>query len=537
MGIFIFGHRNPDTDSVASAIALSYLKKQLGYDTLPCVIGNINKESQYILDYFEIPSPTLLKDVKTQVKDLHHDVVLGLPPTTSILYAYKLMETNSLETLAIIDVDNKLLGIVSMKDIAMGLIKGKFDELKTSYDNLVSDLSGTILTGHTREIEGRLTVVAYYYKTVAGILKETDIVIVGDRYDIIEHAIKSKVQLVIITGGKQIPEKYIQQASKNHVTLMSVPHDTYYTSKVINQCNYISTIMRTKSIIKFNIDDHLDDVKEAMGNSHFRNYPIVDDSNTFIGFINRRHIMNSGKKQVILVDHNEYAQSVEGLREAEILEIIDHHKLGDIATSMPIHFRNIPVGSTCTIIYQMFKEHQFLPTHEIAGLLLSGIISDTMYFKSPTTTHVDRQAVEELNMILNLDLDFFAMEVFKAGTSLEGQSIEEIFYKDFKEFALDGNRVGISQVFTLDIEDVFNRKEEFIHFIDKIFHGLSHDMTLLMVTDILKEGSYLLFKCKNQHLVTTAFDIPPQQGAFVKGIVSRKKQVVPQILEAINLLK
>ncbi len=537
MGIFIFGHRNPDTDSVASAIALSHLKQQLNYPTIPCVIGNINKETSYILDFFKVPYPMLLNDVKSQVKDLHHDVVLHIPPSTSILNAYKLMESNKLETLAVVDEDNKLLGIVSMKDIAMGLIRGNFDELNTSYTNLVNDLNGTILAGNATEIEGKLSVIAYYYKSIEGILNENDIIIVGDRYDIIEYAIQSRVKLIIITGGKQIPDKYIHQATENNVTIISVPYDTYYLSKVITQCNYISTIMRTKNIITFNTSDYLDDVKEAMGNTHFRNYPIVDDTNMFIGFINRKHIMNSGKKQVILVDHNEYAQSVEGLKEAEILEIIDHHKLGDIATSIPIHFRNSPVGSTCTIVYQMYCENQIEPPFPVAGLLLSGIISDTLYFKSPTTTLIDKKAVENLNKILKLDLDKFAMEIFKAGTSLEGQSIKDIFYKDFKEFNLDGYKVGVSQVFTLDIDDVFNRKDAFINFIEETSTDFNHDLTLLVITDILKEGSYLLFKSKNQHLISTAFLVDTYQGVFVEGIVSRKKQVVPQILDAINLLK
>ncbi|WP_026478141.1 putative manganese-dependent inorganic diphosphatase [Alkaliphilus transvaalensis] len=537
MGIFIFGHKNPDTDSVASAIALSHLKQQLNHDTTACVLGNLNKETSFILDFFQVEPPKLLMDVKTQVMDLHHDTVLGIPPTTSILHAYKLMEAQRLETLAIVDDENKFLGIVSMKDIAMGLIKGNFEELKTSFENIVSDLKGIILTGGGSEVEGKLSVIAYYYKSVEGALSENDIIIVGDRYDIIECAVDSKVKLIILTGGMKIPKKYIQMATDNNVTILSTPFDTYYTSKIINQCNYISTIMRTKNIIKFNHHDYLDDVKEAMGNTHFRNYPVVDDYNTFIGFINRKHIMNPGKKKVILVDHNEYAQSVEGLKEAEIMEIIDHHKLGDIATSIPISFRNSPVGSTCTIIYQMYRENALQIPYSIAGLLLSGIISDTLYFKSPTTTKVDQDAVADLNKIVKLNLDTYAMDVFKAGTSLEGQSIEEIFYKDFKEFSLEGNRVGLSQVFTLDIEDVFNRKDEFILFIDKVSNNSNHDLTLLIITDILKEGSYLLFRCRNQHIISAAFHIEPYQGVFVQGIVSRKKQVVPQLLEGINSLK
>ncbi|SCZ05746.1 putative manganese-dependent inorganic diphosphatase [Alkaliphilus peptidifermentans] len=537
MSTFIIGHRNPDTDSVASAIGLSYLKNQLMEDTIPCVIGNLNKESEFVLNYFNMPNPKLIEDVKTQVKDLKHDVIEGLPPSSSILHAYKLMEEEKLETLPILDAKGKLLGIVSMKDIAMGLIKGDFYRLNTSLQNLVDDLNGQVLSGGIDEIEGNLSVIAYYYKTIEGILKNNDIIIVGDRYDIIEYAVESKVKLIIITGSSPIPAKYIDMAIKNNVTMLLVPHDTYFVSKIVNQCNYISTIMRNKDIIEFNQNDYLDEVKEEMGSTHFRNYPVVDDSNTFIGFINRRHMMNSGRKNVILVDHNEYSQSVNGLREAEILEIIDHHKLGDISTSMPIAFRNSPVGSTCTIIYQMFKEYNIEVPYPVAGILVAGIISDTLYLKSPTTTEVDRLAVTELNMVLNMDLDTFAMDMFKAGTSLEGESVEEIFFKDFKEFKLESCKIGISQVFTLDIDDVLNRKEEFNSFIYKVYSDKGHDLTLLLITDILNKGSYLLYHSSNQHLVPMAFNIQSKEIPFVEGLVSRKKQVLPQLQEALYQLR
>lgn len=538
METLIFGHRNPDTDSVASAIALSNLKNSLDEASIPCVIGNPNKETQFVLNYFNVKAPRLLKDVKTQVSDLKRDPGRGIPPTASILWAYRLMVEEQLDTLAIVNEHQKLLGIVSMKDIAMGLIRGDYYQLETSFDNLVYDLKGTLLTGLGNElIKGRLSIMAYYYKSIEGILDRDDIVIVGDRYDVIEYAIEVKVKLIIITGDKKVPLKYLQYAEANGVSILSIPYDTYYASKIINQCNFVSTIMRTQGIIKFNPDDYLDEVKDAMGNTHFRNYPVVDDDNTFIGFINRKHIMNGGKKKVILVDHNEYAQSVEGLREAEILEIIDHHKVGDISTSIPIYFRNTPVGSTCTIIYQLYQENQLEIDYATAGLLMAGILSDTLYFKSPTTTPQDQGAVKGLNQILSLDLETFTMEMFKAGTSLEGQEIEEIFHKDFKEFLLEGYRVGISQVFTLDIDDIFNRQKDFIDYLHKIHQNLNHGLTLLLITDILNEGSYLLYETNNPAIISQSFHVEPHQGVFLQGIVSRKKQVVPQILQGINMLK
>lgn len=537
MSIFIFGHKNPDTDSVASAIAFSYLKNKLGYDTIPCILGDINKETSYVLDYFQLPIPQLLQDVKVQVQDMKYSFEQGVSGDASILSIYKLMEKEQLQTVAIVDQENKLLGIVSMKDIAMGLIKGDYYRLKTSLKNLQEDLQGEILTGTTSYFDGNISVIAYYYKTIAGSLSQKDIVIVGDTYDVIEEAIQSKVQLIIITGGRTIPDKYIDMAQAQRVPMLAVPMDTYYVSKVINQCNDVSTIMRTKNIIRFHEEDYLEEIKEEIINTHFRNYPVVDSENTFLGFINKKHILNPQRKRTILVDHNEYGQSAEGLEESEILEIVDHHKLGDISTSMPINFRNTAVGSTCTILYWMFKEYHLDIDFKIAGVLMAGIISDTLLFKSPTTTSMDCIAVKELNNIVGLDVEDFAMEMFRIGTSLEGQSIEQIFYKDFKEFSLETLKTGISQVFTLDIEDVFNRKDSFIKFIGQTHKNNNYDITLLLITDIMKEGSYIIYQCRSSHLIPSAFHVKGQQGVFVEKVVSRKKQVIPMLLEAIHLMK
>lgn len=537
MPILIFGHKNPDTDSVASAIALSHLKNQIGLNTIPCVLGNINKESQYILDFFQLPTPIYIPDVKIQIKDLQYDFTKGVSPDQSILSTYTLMGEIALDTVGVVDSDNKLLGIISMQNIAMSLIHGDFYHLETSLENIVHDLEGKVLSGNKESFNGRITVIAYYYKTIKGQLSEDNIVIVGDRYDIIEHAIMSKVQLIIVTGGNEIPEKYINLAKNNKVTMILVEKDTYYISKIINMCNYITKIMISDDIIQFNELEYLDEVKEEFSTSRFRNYPIIDKQGKFLGFINRQHIINPTRKKVILVDHNEYIQSAEGLEEAEILEIIDHHKIGDISTSMPINFRNSPVGSTCTIVYYMYKEHNIKIPFDIAGALISGILSDTLLFKSPTTTSIDRKAVEELNKIVKLDINRFAMDMFKYGTSLEGQSIEEVFYKDFKEFQLKSFKTGISQVFTLDIDDVFNRKDLFLDFIKNVHKRMNYDVTILLVTDILKEGSYILYESKHNNLIPSAFSTLDEQGIFAKNIVSRKKQVIPKLINAIELIK
>jgi len=535
--IYIFGHKNPDTDSVMAAIALSNLKNKLGYTTLPCVLGNINKESKYVLDYFNIEYPTYLDNVKTQIKDLNYDKVQAIGKEESILYAYKLMESENIRVLPIVSNNNTLIGILTMKDIAMGLIKGDYYHLKTDIKNIVNDLDGKILVQNDVEIEGKISILSYYKETLMNkeSLSKESIVIIGDRYDIIEYAIDCKVKLIIITGGGNIPNKLITRAKENNINMVIVRADTYTTSKLINQCNYVSSIMKEKDIIKFEESEYLYDIKEDLINNKHFIYPVVTEDNKILGFLNRGHLLRPKRKQVTLVDHNEYSQSVDGLNEANIIEIIDHHKIGDIVTNDPISFTNIPVGSTCTIIYNMYIENNIILSKEMAGILLSGIISDTLFLKSPTTTMVDRNAIESLNKILSLNLENYAMDMFRVGTSLEGQSIEEIFFKDFKEFNVEGNKIGIGQVFTLDIDDIINRKDEFLDFIDAVHSSKKYLVTILLITDILKNGSYILFEGSSSSIIKNAFSKKTYQGMFIEDVVSRKKQVIPKLIEGIKM--
>lgn len=537
MDTIVIGHRNPDTDSMASAIALSYLKNRTGSSTMPGILGELNNESKFVLKYFNIPEPEIINNVKIQVMDLDYERIEPIPPHTSIRQAYRIMDENNIKTLPVVDGNNSLSGIITMKDIAMGLIKGDFYTLNTYLDNIVKDLDGHILSKGSDKVHGRIRVLALYEDSIKGILRKGDIVIVGDRYAVIEEAIRADVQLILITGNKEIPEKYIDEAKAKSISIVKVPMDTYTVSKLICQCNTVESIMKSKNIIKFHEKEYLEDIQEEIIHTNYRFFPVVDENQHFLGFIGRKHIMSPNKKKVILVDHNEYDQSAEGLQEAEILEIVDHHKIGDISTSMPISFRNMPVGSTCTIIYNMYRESGIDIPYDIAGLMLSGIISDTLLFKSPTTTARDREAVEELNKIVRLNLESYSMDMFRTGTSLEGYSIEEIFYRDFKDFHMELGRVGIGQVFTLDIDSVFSRKDDFLDFIDKVYTDKEYYLTLLLVTDIIKEGSYLLYRSANSSIIPLSFNVDACQGIFVKDLVSRKKQVIPRIAEAMRMLK
>lgn len=534
--IYVFGHKNPDTDSTVCAIALSRLKNQMGLETKPYVLGKVNREAQFVLDYFGVETPKLLEEVNPQVSDLNFDRVETLKSNDSILKAYQAMSVNHSKIMAVADDHEKLLGLVTMKDIAMGLINGDFYHLKSSIDNIAHAIEAQVLIKASELIEGEIVIAAYYNETLKErhIFNQRSVVIVGDRFDVIEHAIMSEVNLIILTGETLLPEHLLNLALSRSVTIVTTKQDTYTVSKLINQCNFITQIMNTERLIKFSNRDYLDEVAEEIANSAHSNYPVVDKNGTFLGFLGRRHILKPKRKKVILVDHNEYGQSVDGLREATILEIVDHHKLGDISTNAPITFTNVPVGSTATIIFNLYRQAGIEPDRQVAGLLISGILSDTLYFKSPTTTATDRMAVEALNLILELDLNEYVMSMFKAGTSLEGQNAQEIFFKDFKDFESDDRKIGVAQVFTLDFDSVNSRSQEIMEVLVNTHVHNHYTVTLFVVTDILKNGSYIYYRSEIGNIMNSVFEQPVDQGSFIERVVSRKKQIIPRIFEELS---
>jgi len=534
--IYIFGHKNPDTDSICSAIALSRLKNKLGIESKACALETINKEAEYILGKFDVERPEIIEDIKMEVKDLDYEDISFVGPQSSILQAFEIMEKEKVKILPVCDDNSCLLGIITMKDIAMGLIQNDERRLKTHMNNIIYDLDGKMLVGQMEEVDGQIIVMAFYHKTLEKntMLDSGWISIVGDNYENIEFCIRSGVQLVVVTGSHEIPDNLLELADRMNVPVMSVLPDTYMTSKKINQCTYVSSIMRKNEICALKEYEYLEDVYKRMGEHRHSYYPIIDNNDKYAGFIGRNQLMNPKKKQVIMVDHNEYSQSAPGIEEAEILEVVDHHKIGDIRTNLPISFRNMPVGSTCTIIYKIYRELGLKPEEDIAGLLLSGIISDTLNFKSPTTTSVDLDVVKELNKKLDMDIESYAEEMFKVGTSLEGLSMETIFYRDFKTFEIGNKTSGISQVMTMDIDSLMDKKSEMIEFIKKEHEANGYMTTLMVITDILKEGSTLFYRTEIEGLIGEAFGTNERQGMFVPGVISRKKQVVPKLMEALH---
>lgn len=536
----IFGHKTPDTDSVCAAIALSNLKNELNEASKPFILGNINKETEFVLKHFNVDVPKVLDNVKIQIKDLDYDRVEPFNKNNSVHFAYFNMNENKLRTLPIVDEEGYLAGIITMKDIAMSLINTDQQYLSTSYDNIIETLLGTSILKFDEKIEGDIIVASFEEKTLrkSTIINKNSIVIVGDRYDVIKYAIEIGVQLIIVTGDLDVSQDLIKLAEVNKVNIISTAYQTYYTAKNISLSKYVKDIMKDKDIMMFSEEDYLNDCKEDIEQSKHSKFPIISKDKKYLGLLSRNHLINPQRKKVILVDHNEMNQSAEGLDEAEILEVIDHHKIGDIKTSIPIIFRNMPVGSSNTIIFGMYKENNIEIKKEIAGLMLSGIISDTLLFKSPTTTDRDRMAVEELSKIVDIDLHKYAMEMFKAGTSLEGYTMEEILFQDFKKFNLVYKNVGISQVFTLDINQIMNKKEEFIKLIDDMTVDKDYFIIIMAVTDIVNEGSYIFYTSNKERLVRGIFEEENVfQGIYVDKCVSRKKQIVPRVINALKLIR
>lgn len=536
----IFGHKTPDTDSVCSAIVLSWLKNQLDEPSVPYILGSINKETEFVLNYFNVTTPQILDNVKIQLKDLDYDRVKPFNKDSSVHFAYFHMNENKLRTLPIVSDDGLLAGIITMKDIAMSLINTDQQHICTSYDNIIETLLGKSLLRFNDIIDGEIIVASFEERTLrkTSFINKNSIVIVGDRYDIIKYAIEMGVKLIIVTGDMEVPAELLSSAVENKINIIGTSYQTYYTAKNISLSKYVKDIMKDKDIIMFVEDDYLNDCKEDIEQSKHSKFPIISKDNKYLGMLSRNHLINPQRKKVILVDHNEMNQSAEGLEEAEILEVIDHHKIGDIRTSIPIIFRNMPVGSSNTIIYYMYKEHNIEISKEAAGLMLSGIISDTLLFKSPTTTERDRSAVEELSKIVDLDLYKYAMEMFKAGTSLEGKTMEEILFQDFKKFNLVYKNVGISQVFTLDINQIMNSKDNYIRLIDHITYDKDYFLIIMAVTDIVNEGSYIFYTSNKDRLVKGIFEEENVfQGMYVDKCVSRKKQIVPAVISALRMIR
>lgn len=535
--VYIFGHQKPDTDSITSAISLSYLKNKLGMHTVPARLGEINDETKYVLKYFNVATPMFIEDVKLQLKDLNYHKDYFINQNVSIKQAYDYMTEKGITGIPVVDDNKKFVGLVTVKTIFKDLINGDFSYLHTSYNNILNTLEGEEVLKIDEEITGNLMAAAYRSATIINNvpLEKNHILIVGDRYSVIEYAIMSKVKLLIVVGNGEINEEHLNLARENHVNIIRTKFDTFHTTKVIGLANYLKNVIPSDRPYTFDEGTYYDDFVVKTSKLKHNNYPIIGKNDICKGLIRITEITDKRRKKVILVDHNELEQSAEGLEEADIIEIVDHHKIGNISTKNPINFRNMSVGCTNTIIYLMYQENNVEIPREIAGVMLSGILSDTLALTSPTTTDLDRQVVSSLAKIVDIDYQKYALDMFKAGTSLQGKTIEEIVNTDIKGFANDDLTFAVSQVFTLDIDSILARKEEYIDYINELAKNKEYRLVLLVVTDIIRNGSYLFYTDGSSEIISDGFDIiDMKQGTYVDGVVSRKKQVVPAIMDVIR---
>ena len=529
----IFGHQKPDTDSVTSAIVLSYLKNKLGGNTEPRVLGDINNETKFVLDYFGFKKPKYLSDVRLQIKDVKYTKNCVLHELDSVFNAYKYMNETKISTIPVVDDSNRYIGAVSMKYITDDLIDGKLGSLETSYDNILVALKGKKILRFDDEIRGNLILPSYKSETFRETvpIDEGSIIIVGDRYKIIEHAIINKVSLIILDNGVTIDDDLLKMAKENKVNIISTNYNGVFSANLVALSNYIKNKVQKDEIITVNENDSLYDALELANKKKFSNYPVLNNSGKCLGVFRANITDNKKPKQVILVDHNEIEQSVIGLDEAEIVEVVDHHKIGNIGTSMPINFRNMPLGCTNTILYLMFKENNVEIPSNIAGLMISGIISDTLLLSSPTTTDIDRKVLTELSEVAGVDYKKYGMEMFKAGSSIKGKSISEVIHGDFKNFMVDNQKIGIGQVSTMNTEEIMGMKDDFVKVLNEIAYDEDYSAIALFVTDIMKNGSYIFYNESSTKIFAESFSCENiKEGTFFKGLVSRKKQIVPNIM-------
>ena len=545
----VVGHRNPDTDSICSAICYANLKHKLtGQEYEPCRAGSVNPETEFVLDYFNMNAPRLIENVKTQVKDIEIRKTKGSARGVSLKTAWERMREEKIVTVPCVTDDGLLEGVITISDITMAYMNlhdsSIMSKAKTKYANILDCLEGTIVVGDAEDYfeKGKVLIGAANPDLMETYIEKDDLVILGNRYEAQLCAIEMEAGCIIVGEGAGVSRTIRKLAQDRGCTVISTPHDTYTIARLINQSMPISYFMTKENITSFLEDDYLDDIRDIMASKRYRDFPILDGDGRYLGMISRRNLLGAKGKQLILVDHNEKSQAVKGMESADVLEIIDHHRLGTVETMSPVFFRNQPLGCTATIIYQMYQENGVEISREIGGLLCSAIISDTLLFRSPTCTPVDKAAAEALAEIVGLNLEEYAKKMFAAGSNLRGKSDEEIFYQDFKRFTAGKYVFGIGQITSMDAEELDAIRDRMLEY-SKMAKEQHHvDMMFFMLTNILTETTDLI--CVGQgaeDMVVSAFHLVEEghhtdMGGIVTltGVVSRKKQLAPHIMMALQ---
>lgn len=558
--IYIYGHKNPDTDSICAAISMAYLKNKMAEANradenkfwgrvskestyIPMAAGEPNSETAYVLERFDVVAPKVATDIRRQIKDIKIKDVVAVSEDTTIKEALAIMHDNDAYTLPINDENRNMKGIVTIGDIARTYMDVYNNTMVTNagvrYKNIVDVLEGKLLVGDEDKIvEGGKVNIAAANKELMGINVEAgDIVILSDDEASQKFLIEKKVACLVLCNDVTISEEILDLAKIDDVTIIVTPYDTYKVARMINQSIPVKHLMKKREqICSFEEDDFVDDIKADMTYKRYRDFPVMDKEGNFIGMINKTSLIDMPSKQVILVDHNEMNQAVFGLFDADVVEIVDHHKLGTVETMQPISVTNKPVGCTSTIIYQMFKEAEIEIPNDIAGLLCSAILSDTMLFKSPTCTEIDKEAATEIAAKAGIDLDDLWQCMLRASLDLESKTEKEIFYQDYKQFIADGFAFGAGQVLAANEEDVKIVKKRMLPYLEIAIKEEGIDMVCLMITNVSAESTELIFNGPNaQGVLESAFETKAKDaGLYLEGVVSRKKQLIPPIMAVLQ---
>ena len=540
----VVGHKNPDTDSICAAIAYANLKSHTDdtMEYIPMRAGSISAETAFVLDYFKADTPALLKDVGTQIKDIHIRRTEGVSSNLSMKKAWEMMKILNVVTLPVVNKKDKLEGLIVTGDIAKSYMdvydNSILAKARTQYRNIVETLDGKIVAGneHGYFVKGKVIVGAGTPDTIKGNVAEDDLVIISDREESQLICIEANCSCIIVTSGFDISKDVINVANAKDVVVISTPYDTFTTSRLINQSMPIKSFMTRENLIHFDLDDYVDDVRDTVSKIRHRDFPILDENQNYVGMFSRRNLMNARKKQVILVDHNETSQAVANIDEAEILEIIDHHRIGSLETIGPVYFRNQPLGCTGTIIYQMYMEKGVEVTPQMAGLMCAAILSDTLVFRSPTCTQVDKSTALILAEIAQIDVEEFAKKMFEAGSNFANKTEEEILNQDFKIFHSGDYTFGVSQISALSRTELDKVQARVVPLLDKMQVEKQLDMLFVMLTDILNESTYLIYSgAEAASIAASAYNLPQSRdGIMLKGVVSRKKQLIPELINVIN---
>ncbi|WP_417088006.1 putative manganese-dependent inorganic diphosphatase, partial [Hungatella effluvii] len=543
------GLKKPDTDSIWSAICYANLKRCVtGENYQPGRAGAVNEETQFVLKHFNVEAPEIIENVKTQVRDIEIRETAGVKKNLSLKKAWNIMQEANVVTIPAVTEEGLLEGLITVGDIAKSYMNvydsSILSKANTQYANIVETLEGAMIVGDETSYfsEGKVLIAAANPDMMEYYISRGDLVILGNRYESQLCAIEMDAACIIVCEGAAVSMTIKKLAQEHGCTVMTTPYDTFTAARLVNQSMPISYFMKTEALITFEMDDYIDDIKDVMASKRHRDFPILDKNGRYRGMISRRNLLGAKGKRIILVDHNEKSQAVEGMESAEILEIIDHHRLGTVETIAPVFFRNQPVGCTATIVYQMYQENRVEIEPWIAGLLCSAIISDTLLFRSPTCTDVDKRAALHLAEIAGVEVESYAASMFAAGSNLKGKTDVEIFYQDFKKFSVGKVSFGVGQISSLNAGELEELKDRMLPYMAKAREEHGMDMMFFMLTNILTESTELL--CEGQgaeQLIAGAFRTYSEEGAGVKdhvvslpGVVSRKKQLIPGIMLAVQ---